>query len=330
MKNTSVGASARFKYSRPRHESMSLTNPFPELALGGSFDTLLPDFVLAFTFFTALIYAVLSRRFGEQRPAVAMSAALGMALAVGLAWWEHSTGVSIRQLGPIAAGFAIIMPAGILHQAVRGVGGNWAGAGIALGASLLIGWIVGIDWHVDRGAVQSVITVMLTGGVIAFLLHRHGVTRSPTRSWPALDNARHDMSDLYQDERVARNLNHDLRHLKREARHLRKHPDENRREATDIMVQLRRILPAEGWLTERMARLRAKAQLTMRGQIADVLGTEAQISKLPPGARQKAGQDLANGFKARKEWSYLVPDQSTFTSGGKSEGTVLNLAARHK
>ena len=44
------------------------------------FNTVLPDFILAFTFFTAVIYAVLSRRFGQQRPAVAMSAALGMAL----------------------------------------------------------------------------------------------------------------------------------------------------------------------------------------------------------------------------------------------------------
>ena len=53
-------------------------------SLGDLFDTVLPDFVLSFAFFTSVIYAVLGRRFGQQRPAVAMSAALGMALSIGL------------------------------------------------------------------------------------------------------------------------------------------------------------------------------------------------------------------------------------------------------
>jgi hypothetical protein len=35
-------------------------------------------------------------------------------------------------------------------------------------------------------------------------------------------------------------------------------------------------------------------------------------------------------FLARKEWWYLVPDQSIFASGGQTSGRVLNLAARHK
>src|SRR3972149_11715667 len=35
-------------------------------------------------------------------------------------------------------------------------------------------------------------------------------------------------------------------------------------------------------------------------------------------------------FLSRKEWWYLVPDQSIFASGGNVEGQVLNLAARHK
>ncbi len=63
---------------------MPLSTLITDLTSGGLWQTLLPDFVLAFTFFTAIIYAVLSRRFGEQRPAVAMSAALGMALSAGL------------------------------------------------------------------------------------------------------------------------------------------------------------------------------------------------------------------------------------------------------
>jgi len=35
-------------------------------------------------------------------------------------------------------------------------------------------------------------------------------------------------------------------------------------------------------------------------------------------------------FLGLKEWWYLVPDQSIFASGGKTDGRLLNLAARHK
>ena len=39
---------------------------------------------------------------------------------------------------------------------------------------------------------------------------------------------------------------------------------------------------------------------------------------------------LKQAFVGRKEWWYLVPDQTVFAKGGVTEGDVLNLAARHK
>jgi hypothetical protein len=47
-----------------------------------------------------------------------------------------------------------------------------------------------------------------------------------------------------------------------------------------------------------------------------------------PGARQMGM--LRKLFEARAEWWRLVPDQSVFADGGETEGTVLNLAARHE
>ena len=47
-----------------------------------------------------------------------------------------------------------------------------------------------------------------------------------------------------------------------------------------------------------------------------------------PGACQMGV--LKKIFLDIKEWWYLIPDQSIFSSGGKTEGNVLNLAARHK
>jgi hypothetical protein len=111
---------------------MNLENPFRDLVFGDLMKSLLPDLVLGFTFFTALAYAVLSKRFQHQRAAVAMSAALGLALSVGLVWWEQKTGLSIRNLGPLAIGFAIIILAAVMYQAIHHVGGTWAGSLITL------------------------------------------------------------------------------------------------------------------------------------------------------------------------------------------------------
>jgi hypothetical protein len=105
------------------------------------------------------------------------------------------------------------------------------------------------------------------------------------------------MTDLHQDRRTARGLGKSLRHLKREARDLRRHPDEHRGEAADILVQLRRILPAEGWLTERMARLREKAHFIRKGHIARIKELEQHMAGLPPEVSRKAARELPARYK---------------------------------
>jgi hypothetical protein len=47
-----------------------------------------------------------------------------------------------------------------------------------------------------------------------------------------------------------------------------------------------------------------------------------------PGAAQLGIRKRA--FMARREWWLLVPDQSVFASGGRTEGDLLRLAARHQ
>ena len=276
---------------------MPLSKPFSYFALGDLFDTVLPDFALAFAFFTSVIYTVLGRRFGQQRPAVAMSAALGGALSIGLVWWEYANGLSIRNLGPIAVGFAILILGGVMYQSIKGIGGGWAGAGIALGASLLVGWTLGLDWPVDRDVVQTIIMVTLTVGILAFLLHRRGHMSPMSFGRSDLVGIRHDMSDLHQDRRVGRRLSRGLRDLGHEARDLRKHPDKHRDEAVDIILQLERMLPAEGWLTERMARLREKAHFVRKGHVARIQEIQEHISQLPPAAKRRASQELAARYK---------------------------------
>jgi hypothetical protein len=277
---------------------MSFYNPFSDLVWGDLFNTLLPDFVLAFAFFTSLAYAVFGKRFGAQRPAVAMSGAVGLALSIGLVWWEQTNDLSIRNLGPIAVGFAIIILGGVIYQSIRGSGGSWAGAGIALGACLLIGWILGLDWRLDPRITQTVTTVALTVGVLAFLLHRRGLQgqglsalgRAATAEF---DEARHDASDLYQDVRLSRRMGKGFKELKKKAGDLFDHPEG----ADDVMLQLRRMLPAEGWLTEHLARLRERAHRFRVGQITQIEEIQQHLGQLPVPARRSAASELAALYK---------------------------------
>ena len=90
---------ATYKYEGLHRLLMPRSNLLEYVVSADWWDSFLPDFILSFAFFTALIYAVLSRRLGMQRPAIAVSAALGAALSAGLVWWEQANDLSIRNLG---------------------------------------------------------------------------------------------------------------------------------------------------------------------------------------------------------------------------------------
>jgi hypothetical protein len=272
---------------------MRLVNPFEDLAIGDLFETALPDFVLAFAFFTSIAYAVLGKRFGQQRPAVAMSATFGFALSVGLIWWEQSTGYSIKDLGPIAIGFAIIILAAVMYQSIRQVGGSWAGAGIALGASILIAKLLELKFPVDQQIIQTLTIVALIVGILAFLLHHHGRYGHLQYAPADIADIRHDMSDLYRDRRLSKRLTRGLRRTRHEARNL----DEQPEETGSIMLRLRRMLPAEGYLTRQMARLREKAHKIRNGHIARLKETKDVFTKLPTSVKKKAAAELADRYR---------------------------------
>jgi hypothetical protein len=263
--------------------------PFEELAFGQLFETLLPDFVLAFTFFTSISYAVLGKRFGQQRPAIAMSAVIGFALSTGLVWWEQANEFSIRDLGPVAIGFAIIVLALVIYNSIRQVGGSWAGAGIALGATILIAKLLKMNIPIDPEIIQTVMIVALIVGILAFLSRRRQPYHQLKYSQPRVADIRHDMSDLYRDRHLSKKLTKGLRKVRHEAKELNEHPEET----TDILQQLTKILPAEGWLTQKMANLRARAHRIRNGHIARLEETRNVFAKLPTTVKKKAAAELA-------------------------------------
>jgi len=272
---------------------MRLIQTLRQLPIGELLDSLLPDLVLAFAFFTALIYGAVAKRFDHQRSAVAVSASMGLALSIGLVWWERRTGFSIRNLGPLAVGFAVLLLGMVLYAAVRQIGGSWAGAGLALGVSLLVAGLLGADWRIATQLIQTVTVVALIVGIAAMLLHGSGglprlaaraIRRPAVRSAPREVRKARGVSNL---------LDRSFRGLKKQTRNLNEHP----RDSANILLQLRRMLPAEGWLTERMAELRAKAHRARAGDIARIEEIQGQFGKLPDAARKKAASQLADRYR---------------------------------
>ncbi len=284
---------------------MSLDNPFRYFAWGNLFDSLLPDFVLAFAFFTALIYAVLGKRFGHQRSAVAASAALGFALSMGLVWWERQNGLSVRNLGPWAVGFAVIILAGIMYQAIKQTGGSWAGGGIAVGASLLIATLVGLRWPAAQEVIQTVMIVTLVGGVVAFLLHQRShpspaAVRADAPAIPLFGGEfpiiEREARDMPEERAVSNRLGCRFRDMKKKSDHLHEHP----RDAEDIMLQLRRMLPAEGWLTERLSKLRVTLHHIKEGEGHRIEKLQSVFGKLPDAEKARVAQGLQQNYRELK------------------------------
>ena len=104
------------------------------------------------------------------------------------------------------------------------------------------------------------------------------------------------MSDLYDDRRTGNQIDSFLTSLRQRTGYLVEHPQE----APHFMEQLQRILPAEGWLTERLARLRARAHQARQGQLARIEELRHMMDRLPPEARKKASNELAERYAELK------------------------------
>jgi hypothetical protein len=257
--------------------------------LKGILDSHLPDFILAFAFFTSVTYAVLGKRFERQRPAIAMSAAIGLALSIGLVWWEQANDLSIKNLGPIAVGFALLLLAFVMYACIRQIGGSWAGAGITVGVTIIIAYVLGMPVPFATEILQTVIVVALILGLMAFMSHQHHLTPRVRLSKPALPDIDQTMARLYRERHLSQRLDSGLRKLRKKADLLQERPEEGE----DIIHQITHMLPAQGYLTERMAQLRAKAHQIRNGHVARLEETRHTFDGLPTAAKKKASAELA-------------------------------------
>jgi conjugal transfer/entry exclusion protein len=101
------------------------------------------------------------------------------------------------------------------------------------------------------------------------------------------------MTDLYRDRHISNQLTKKMKKLRKTADTLNEHPQQT----VNVLPQLKRMLPAEGYLTEKMAQLRAKAHQIRNGHIARLEETSQVFAKLPTSAKKKASTELAARYK---------------------------------
>ena len=271
---------------------MVLPIAFTGPALASLLDSVVVDFVLAFTFFISLCFAILSRRFERQRSAAAMSVALGLALAVGLVAWEAHVGYSVRDFGPLALAIIVVVLTGVVFEAIRQVGGSWSGAAIAAGTAIGIAWLVGLSGALP--AILKTIFVILTFSIGIAVLAVHVKRTEPAGPRGVMRVPRTDaaMRDLYRERVLSQRVAGELVEVRRAAEELGDRPEQ----AGDVLVQLRRILPEAGLLTEQLAQLRAVAHRVRRGHVARIGELQSVIAGLPPERRRELADELARHY----------------------------------
>ena len=151
-----------------------------------------------------------------------------------------------------------------------------------------------MEWPITPEVIQSIITVALIVGILAFVAHRAGMgVHALPHARAELPRIRRDMADLYRERQLSKRLKTGLRKVRKEADVLHEHP----REAEDVVLQIRRMLPAEGWLTERLAQVRSKAHRVREGHVARIEEIRDVIGKLPTEAKKQASKELAGCYK---------------------------------
>ena len=150
---------------------------------------------------------------------------------------------------------------------------------VELGAPLIRVW----------AGKQGSMIVALVVGILAFLMHRGQHLRGFSKPSMDLAPARHDMRDLDHAVDVSHALRRNLHRTIQEADGVHDHPGQ----AGDVLYQIKRMLPAEGYLTKRMALLQARAHCMRKGQIAEIEETRDMLKDLPPQDRKRISGELA-------------------------------------
>lgn len=305
---------------------MRLVNQFPRLTVRLLLESLLLDLVLAFTFFTSVCYAVLSKRFNHQRSAAGMSAAIGAAMSFGLIWWEDKNDLSIRNLGPVAVVFAMIVITIVIYKAIKQSTGSFSGGGLAIGLFILFIITAGFDLPVEPDVIVSIMILTLLTGLIAMALHH----RPAGRNYPFLNSVRPQIADIKDDQtRMYRNrsisdkISKQLRNLRKDSDLIKDRPEH----INDTVVQIKRLLPEEGWLTRRMSDLRTRAHHMKNGHIAKMQETRNITKDLPTQLKKQISTEIIDRYNKIVDFDKRIERLDAITTANEKKIKQLTIQA---
>jgi len=101
------------------------------------------------------------------------------------------------------------------------------------------------------------------------------------------------MRDLRRGRKVSRQLDRRFEDLVKRSQDAFTEPAD----AQDIVQTLHRMLPAQGWLTERLAQLREKAYRLREGHVARIEVVRELASKMPAEGKRKLSNQLREEYK---------------------------------
>ena len=259
----------------------------------------MPDFLIAFTFFTSLCFAIFRRRFNHRSAEIGLSASLGTALATGLVWWEYNNNLSIRDTGSIGILLLSIVVTVAIYNTIKQSGSKSAALIITL-AAILTFISLNRSLPVNTANLYALILLMILLGFIVLAVKRilsesrPGLTHLPHQTELADDT----IKQIHRDRGLNFNLDKHLRKLKNEAQLLKRDPAK----APQVYQQISGLLPAEGYLTEKMARLREKAHQIRSGHVARLKETQSLTRHLPPARLAQVSAKLITSYYAELDF----------------------------
>jgi len=253
------------------------------------------EFLVIFTFFISLLFAVFKKRFGDHRLTAALSASISFALSIGLTHWMNRHGYNMTDLGPVAVIVVAAFAAAVIYSLIKTSGhGVIAILTIIL---LIAATLPRTYWFFDYQTVFDLVLACWLLILIWVLIHN----KYPHRSVPAVrirdyteaDDADDQIRQMYNDRRLSRKISGQLRKLRKPSELL---GDKNS-QSTNLVLQLKRILPQQGYLAGRMTSLRKKAHLMRNGHIARTKEIKKLCRQLEPLQKRRVSRQMIEYYK---------------------------------
>ncbi|AQT68735.1 hypothetical protein STSP2_01907 [Anaerohalosphaera lusitana] len=254
-------------------------------------DSLWTDFVISFTLFTSVCYAVLSRRLNHHRPAAAASTAIGLALSLSLTFWQSANNFSLADLGPLAVSFAAVVIAVVIFGVFRQVVGSLPAAMLSFGVCLVTALSPGLNPPISHDLI-ALVAFLIVAAALYMVLTNHGQPRIYPQSTPPQSSP----DKQRQPAQLSASIEKQICQAEQNSTRLENDPQN----IGQLQRQIEDILPKTSALTDQMARLRKQAAFVKNGQLQRIKKLRMRLMRTPPEQRAAVAANMKKAYKELK------------------------------